>query len=276
MPKKKNEKPEELAMMDRAHEATELYLDGMPYRLDTVLDRMIGGFISIQRNFIDIGMGALSIKHVHGHGEFLKIIDKTFVKTGICSDRTIRNAMSVAKFIAENPKLARRANLTELERYKQLMLAGAKEEDIDEEAGTIYGLDPEEIKAATAKELREARKKIESLKAENEKGREQLVKEREEKEYYKNRHKLLGKDEAEAVKILDTHYNVIKASLLQVFEQIDLKKMSPDLQAKVRGFAGAVYVMVEDMHEGFCIRLDKHKDPNAYTPPWKRPEASSE
>lgn len=271
MPKKKTD---EMKLLDRGDEASDLFLDGMPYRLDDVVNRMAGDLVSIQNNFIDIGMCALSIKHVHGHGKFMDVVEEKFEKPGICSSRTIRNAMKVAQFISDNPKLEKFSNLTALSKMKQLMLAGAKEEDIDEDEGTIFGLTMDEIKAKKVKELKKhvssLTGEVEDLTAENEKGSEQLNKMREKYDRIKEKYKYIGEKEEAAEEILDETFNLIHAHLASVVDQIDKKKMSPRLQAKVRAWIGGVCVLVDEYNTGVCTKLSKHKDPKAWKPPWAR------
>jgi len=248
-----------------AQEVSEKFLDGQPYRLQDVLERMAMDLKAVQHGYIDLGRCALAIKEVHGHGEFQKIIQERFEDPGIVSYRTVARAMAVAETYTRLP-INDRLSFLELGKTKQLMLAAASDEDIDEEAGTVFGLTFDDIKAMKAKEVKERiaklEKKVEKQKEVIDKGKQQLEEARLALRYEKEKGRIIGEEEAEFDRKLQGYVDSIEGQLVYWGEQIEPKRLSERQQRRILGAAMQTVELVEAFAEKVRVALDQGVAPD--------------
>jgi len=241
--------------IELAHNASIQYLDGQPYRLEEVLERMGANIGSISRCYIDIGKCALAIKAVHGHGEFEKIMKQRFEDPGIMTLRTIERSMKVARWYIANgsPQLS---YYKDLPRMKQLMLAAADPEDIGED-GSIYGFTPEELKAKKFKEL-EA--ELATLRRLNDDKTQHLKKGREQLENARARIKILeeglpGQSDKKIEEILEKRFNAVFSALARTASDCDGQRFSKRQKVMISGFFKNCHQALDELSQEAADKL---------------------
>ena len=224
-------------------------LNNMPWNPERIIERMTANFLSLANTCVEQGLLALYLKSRMEHGEFESALTSAFVDPGVCSIRTIRKYMRVAKFVLDNPKTAESADFMQLGISKQLMLSGASDDDIDPDENTIFGLTLDDWRALKISDLEAEinglKSKNQKLKGELARGRDQLQEAREQIEDAKDRRRLEGKDDKEVKRKLDDHFAMIQGTLNLVFEGLDPNRLSKANQARVNGFLSAVEDLVE-------------------------------
>jgi hypothetical protein len=246
----------------------EKQLGGMVWNKERILDRMTGNFLHIANSYVEQGMLALFLKSKTNHGEFQNIIETTFVEPGVCSFRTIRKCMQIARFVLDNPKLADSSNFLSLGVSKQLMLAGASDDELEDgDELTIYGMTFDDFRARKLQEIKAEKdkwkKKATRLESTVRKGREQLAERDERIEELMDLRKLAGKSNKEIQRILDQHFNSINGALEMSIGELcnggpgsaaDLAKNQISL---VNGFLKSVGTLVEETAEQWAEAIRK-------------------
>jgi len=252
----------------KMHNIEEVYLGGATYDERRLWDEIDYAIVSIQDNYYKMGLKFLAIKEMKGHGDFKNEIQRRYADKEILSYRTIAKTMQVAKFFLDNPKLTKAQGFKQLSKGKLLALASATEDDVDEDAGTVFGLTLEDARALKIKDL-QARiqaqdKKLEKQAAEIDKGREQLLTAREEVDKLKNKHRVVGQavDELHAEARLEENTKIIEGCLIEIANTWEKDNVTPRVAALIRAAATQVFHLTSHYTEVIRCKLDDSAVPS--------------
>jgi len=226
-------------------------LGGDSYSTEGLIYRMQHTLANMLNDKIDLGRCALAIKEMVGHGAFVKIMNENLVSSGLISLDTINRSMKLAKFMLAHG--GGKINfLSDLPRMKQLMLAGAPDDQVDEEAGTIFGLSEQDLKAIRINELRDQIEKltgkVATQKEELARGREQLTIAKDRADRYGNAYKFVhGEAEAAMMAKVRKCVDSCQANMMRLAEW-DPAQGSPAENAAWH----AAYIEIATMVEQYC------------------------
>jgi regulator of replication initiation timing len=140
------------------------FLDGQPFDETRLWNEYEFFYENSAAAFIEAGKRLVVLKHMVGHGEFMKALEERGI-----NDRTARMQMAVAI------RFANRSTSAVLGKSKLFLLTQLSEEETDtlNEQGTALGKSMDELESMSVKELRElvrkSKAKIEKKNEENEK-----------------------------------------------------------------------------------------------------------
>jgi len=247
----------QIEKLDKALEIGKKFMGGEPYTLNGALNGMAACIHDMARSFIVMGRYAMAIKEMAPKGDFERIMQEKFEEPGICTVRTIRNSMAVAKFAME--KGAHLDYFRELPKMKQLMLSGASESDIGED-GSIFGISEQEIKSTNIKTLKkkiEAQQEvIDDQNASIEKGREQLADAKEKIRTLKDRTKILNSSEQDTREKLQKDLDLVMGVCESLLEQIDPKKLTPAQITEIKKHTVGVATYTADWADAVAAKLE--------------------
>lgn len=226
-------------------------LGGDSYSTEGLIYRMQRSLANMLNDKIDLGRCALAIQEMVGQGNFQKLMKENLVSSGMISLRSIYNSMGLARFVLAHGG-GKIDYIRELPRMKQLMLAGAPDDQVDEEAGTIFGMSEMDIKGAKIADLKaiieKLNDKVEKQKTDLARGKEQLTEAREKIDRVENAHRFVqGEDEKIFNAKLGKYKTSIQAILLWMSEW-DPAKGSPSENAAWLAAWFEISTMIDTEH----------------------------